>query len=243
MWPTDDYEWLEQNYPGLHITSESEISGRLTFQVMIDGDLCYINPSAAQICDTNSTLASYICDTYLVRLSWEEGSWPSAFETGGKLAETAECLGKTLLDMHQLKTNELCLASPIEIIRAIQKGLTLKTYIEDFLIPYLAAQTHYKESGIWIFGELSHGLLGIFEWLGRQPMLSKSDVASTLIYLQHSSVGTETNEILKKRPRGHNLCMCGSRKKMRECHPEVLRGIIILRSALATNLRNSLIRS
>ncbi len=236
MWSQQDAEWLLSNYPGLRIQNESDIAGEITFQVLVKDRLCQINPTKEQISQSVHNSELYICDSYKVRISRENSLLPKVFEVGGRIAEVAKCKGKSLLDMHQFQDGGLCLASPIEVFEAFFRKFEIEVLINDFVIPYLAAQSYFSKKGVWLFGELSHGITGVLEWLAHQDQSNRQHIKITLIYLGELGL---LNEIVGKRPRGHDPCICGKKKKMRDCHPEAMKGILILRNARAQNIHGN----
>jgi len=76
--------------------------------------------------------------------------------------ETAEAIPA---DFHRfLKTGNLCLAAPVELMRVFAQNRSLLHFTNRLLIPYLFSYTYYREHGQLPHGELSHGLLGLLEY-------------------------------------------------------------------------------
>ncbi|MGH7196489.1 MAG: hypothetical protein ACREGJ_01850 [Candidatus Saccharimonadales bacterium] len=238
MWTKSDLAWLSKNYPELKQKQPNTIEGRLTFQMLRANGLYVVNPSAKQIQDLSPPDYLYLCDTYKIRIAWpKDARFPTAHETGGKLAATAKRLNKNLLDMHQYQEDgSLCLAATMQLERTFRKKFKLDAFVEEFMIPYLFAQTHYAKTEEWLWGELEHGSWGLLQWLGREKQYDDADTFATYAYVK-SQIGEDaTHKLLKIRPRGHYACLCGSGKKTRDCHPDVQQGIIRLRGAVSRHI-------
>lgn len=235
MWTRIDLNWLASSYPTLKETKPGQIEGNLTFKMLRTGGQYLVNPPHDLVTDTSPPDHLYINDTYNVRLTWQEGqSYPIAHEIGGKLAKTAKRLSKSLLDMHQYEQDgALCLTAAMDLERTFRNGFKLDVFVEELLIPYLFAQSHYDKTQVWLWGELSHGYMGLLEWLARQKDYDDTDIVSTYKHLKDHAGSDKIEELLKVRPRGHRPCLCGSKKKTRICHPEVKEGIVRLRAAIS----------
>ncbi len=236
MWTRDDLSWLAVSYPTLQETKPRVIEGSLTFKMLRANGQYLVNPPDKLVLDTSPADHLYISDTYKVRITWPEGEpYPKAHEIGGKLAETAKRLGKSLLDMHQYEQDgALCLAAAMDLERTFCKGFELDIFVEELLIPYFFAQSHHAETRVWLWGELMHGSLGLIEWLGRQEVRDNGDAQLTLKHILAQRDRDEIMALLRVRPRGHYLCLCGSGKKMRDCHADVQNGITRLRMAISS---------
>lgn len=238
MWTKSDLKWLASNYPELKEIRPGVIEGRLAFQMLRSNNTYVVNPSTQQISDLTPPDYLYLCDTYKVRITWpKDAPFPTAHEVGGKLASVAKRLNKSLMDMHQYEADGgLCLAAIMQLERTFRKGFKLDVFIEEFLIPYLFAQTHYARTQEWLWGELEHGSWGLLQWLGRENQYDDRDIFTTYAYVK-SQIGAEaTDRLLRVRPRGHHKCLCGSNKKTRDCHPDVQQGIIKIRGAVSRHV-------
>lgn len=238
MWTHDDLKWLAASYPNLREIKPGQIEGSLTFKMLRSGGQYLVNPADKLVMDTSTADYLYLSDTYKIRINWPEGEpYPKAREIGGRLAETAKRLDKSLLDMHQYEQDSaLCLAAAMDLERTFSSGFKLDVFVEELLIPYLFAQSHYDKTQTWLWGELSHGWLGLLEWLGRQESPDDRDIGATYKYL-YAQLGKEkVGKLLGQRWRGHFKCLCGSSKKTHYCHPEVQRAISLLRNALTRGL-------
>lgn len=233
MWPKSDLTWLATNYPALKKQSDGAIEGPLVFRMLFLDGKRYINPPPDLLAENQGT---FIAATYRVRIEppGKKRSFPKAFETAGKIQAVATAKGLDMLDLHTIPSDNhsLCLASPMAIQVAVNEGLSLKGYIEDFLVPYFFAQEYFARNNTWPWGDLSHGIFGHLEWLGRIIHPTVGDVDSTLRNIRPYLKGEHFQVPFKVRPRIHHQCPCGSKKKFRDCHPDVKRGITEVRKMI-----------
>lgn len=132
-------------------------------------------------------------------------SIPSIIETSGKIRTSYP---------HCFVNKRLCLATELEQrICLEEKGIS--GWIEDFVIPYFFSYEYYKRYSVYPFGERSHGLRGILESYKELFKIEDNiDVYSVFEYA------------IKHQYRGHDKCPCGSGKKVRNCHGELIQNII-----------------
>lgn len=242
MWSASDIKWLKGKYPALKKISPHRLEGRVSFQMLRLNDQYFINPSLSQIQQSTAPKYLYLCGSYKICIERNQPNvFPTSREIGGKLAAVAAKLGRNNKDMHLYPDGTLCLAAPMELDIEFSKGFKLETYIELFLIPYLFAQTYFAKEKVWLWGDLSHGIWGLLEWLGRKknyiPADAKLTYARLLIYSKAEN--TDVKKLLDIRCRNHKPCPCGSSTKTRNCHPDVQQGIARLRSAISSGLINA----
>lgn len=235
MWSKDDLLWLAKNYPTLKKIKPDTIEGRLSFQMLRLNGQYTVNPVISLVERTNAKDYLYICDTYHIRITWEKSAaLPTVFEIGGKLAAVAKKLNITdIADMHQFQnTGAVCLASHVEMKRAFAEKRRLGVLIENFVIPYFFAQSYFAKHKKWLWGELSHGNLGLIEWLGRKSICDDRDILDTYNEIWAHGHPVAIYKLLKKRCRGYWICSCKSGRKIRECHPDRQLGIARIRGAI-----------
>lgn len=233
-WSSEDISWLKANYPGLHRVSDNIIEGRLTFKMLHADDVNYIKPNE-KLVEVKGQTGIYRCDTYRVRIEWKKFAFmPHVYEIGGRLEAVAKSKGKTMLDMHTNSGgNSLCVASPMVLMATFVEKFDLKRYIEEFLVPYLFAQTHYADTDVWLWGELSHDYWGHLEWLSQRSGIESADMLLTVGHIVDRIGVDATKKLLSVRCRRHHPCPCGSDKKTGRCHPDIVEGISRIRGALS----------
>jgi len=232
MWKDEDKTWLAKFYPSLKPTGARTLEGSLSFQMLHLEVVHYIRP-ASDFVAANSDRGAYLCDTYQIKVEFHDGlDFPLVYETAGRIAAIAARDGKITADLHLYSdTGALCLASAMEMERAFEKGFSLSILIDEFVVPYLFAQSYYAAYGVWLWGELSHGYKGLLQWLGRLNDYDDNDIAATYRVLVAQQDAEQAKELLQKRCRGHRPCPCGSGRKARDCCPELKNAISRLRGA------------
>ena len=231
MWSSDDAQWLQANYPALQIEDDGTIRGRLIFRMLYDKGLRHVNPNPGRVGGSDGI---YIADHYGVRIEWGKEGIPRAYEADGRLKLIVARKNIEPIDVHLFPDDSLCLANPLVIRRAVDSGMTLQAYIEDFLIPYFYAQHFFEENDVWPWGDLLHGAWGMVEWLGLLDEVGLDDIIETLAGVVNL-VGIERTKILfSRRLRWYHKCICESDKRFRDCHPGIVTGVKIVRMARAS---------
>jgi len=115
-------------------------------------------------------------------------------------------------DFHQYKEEGLlCLGAPLDMKRQFNKKRTLLGFVENLIIPYLYSYSIKENKGIMPYGELSHGVEGILE--SYKELLG---IDNDFVVLRFLKILSDDNY------RGHIDCPCGSNKKLRNCHGNIL---------------------
>lgn len=126
-------------------------------------------------------------------------SFPLAYETQGRLPHN--------IDWHLYNDGHFCICTPIEEYIQCTQGITLTSFIQNQVVPYLHHQSFREREGYFL-QERSHGLRGLLEPL--YDLLRTRDINkihSLLIYIYKNNTPSRTSR-----------CFCGSRKKYRHCH-------------------------
>ena len=138
------------------------------------------------------------------------GDFPLAFP---KVKELSNCINKNY--PHRYKDGQFCLASDLELKMFFSQDQDLCSFIEKYVIPYLYTYRFYEEYGVYPYGERSHGTMGDLEYL--KDLFEVDDwgkVLDIMLFVVQSSY------------RGHLLCSCGSGKRIRNCHGEILNKVM-----------------
>ena len=118
------------------------------------------------------------------------------------------------IDRHIPGDGQACLAVNGEIEMHWPDGSNLVDFIEKLVAPFLAWQAYYDAYGCppsW--GGRSHGNKGIIEFYA-DILRVKGDKAI---------IGFMKLLARKKQPKGHEICPCGSGRKLRDCHQYLLK--------------------
>jgi len=143
-----------------------------------------------------------IIDTYAISIVPSDNypnSFPYVHETAGRLPHN--------IDWHIFPDGHFCIkASPEEQLICIN-GITLLSFIQGQVVPYLFNQ-NFREKFGYFLKERSHGIKGNLEFF--KEIFSTNDLLKIRKYLMF---------ILKRsKPTRVELCFCGSRIKYRKCH-------------------------
>lgn len=113
---------------------------------------------------------------------------------------------------HKNYDGELCLGVITEIKIKFIENPTVLNYIDEFVIPYFCGFLYWQKHGYVPHRERSHGDVGVYEFF--KGYLNIKDIRKILYVLMY---------ILEhKKIKGHNICPCGSNKKIRNCHRKQL---------------------
>lgn len=112
---------------------------------------------------------------------------------------------------HRYGTGELCLEVDAVIWFRLIDGLRLVGWMEEFVEPFFFSYEYYDRFGFFPFGERPHGLGGVMDaYKGIFRELQSESVWRLMVYCG------------KKQYRGCDACPCGSDRRVKECHGEVL---------------------
>jgi hypothetical protein len=114
---------------------------------------------------------------------------------------------------HRYPDGELCLETDTTIRIRFVDGFSLSMWMSEYVEIYFFSYEYYKRYGKFPFGERGHGLEGILQTYG--DIFDEIDTPK-IVKLMRSIVTSPY--------RGHAVCPCGSRNKLRTCHgPAVLK--------------------
>ena len=143
-----DVEFIETRYPTLKILQKDplRIAGILKFYAKFQ--------------------EIEMRDEYEIEIESLEGRvFPRIRETGNKIANTAQSKGKLLEDMH-INTSDasaVCLCPPIEEKLYEKQAISVRQFIEKYILPFFYEQSYFRENGEWPWGEYGHGIIGVLE--------------------------------------------------------------------------------
>lgn len=116
---------------------------------------------------------------------------------------------------HRYTDGQFCLASDLELKMFFSHDTDICSFIEKYVIPYLYTYRFYEEYGVYPYGERSHGSMGDLEYLKDLFGVDNwRQVLNIMLFVMQSPY------------RGHLLCPCGSGKRIRNCHGEILKKVM-----------------
>ena len=231
MFSRSDLGWLNASpYDLRH--SKGKISGRLYFDMVYNPrDRSYIIwPEPKDLLEPD---AIHHSDDYEISIFWGSPSdvAPTCVEVGTKIAETASAKKLPIVELHVSGGDRFCLAAPQDLQVAFSNGFTLKRYVEEFVVPFLFQQTHYRKHGVWAWPPAAHYSAGIFGWYhehGHEEHALELTVASLASQL-NKSPQVVTQWIRSTDYKADMPCRCQSGKEVLKCCPESLYGYHRLR--------------
>lgn len=142
-------------------------------------------------------------DTYSIEIRPSSAypyRFPHLIETGGRIPKN--------IDWHIYEgTGHCCICVEPEELIICKNGITLLSFIDLQVIPFLFNQTFRRVNGYFI-NERSHGFLGTIEFY--MEKLSVSNIYKLVDMLLFISKGEEPERV--------SLCFCSSGQKYRKCH-------------------------
>lgn len=142
---------------------------------------------------------------------------PLLFEDQGRIKRQA--------DWHVNNDRSLCLGPEVRELRKYMGRAHLLDWLDRSAMPFLANHLYKERTGVYLNGEFSHGVEGIWEYYLDEWDCSPGEVLRRLAIL----CGVKT-------PARQDPCYCGSQLPWRRCHlqPDMLNGQ--LRKAYAVDL-------
>jgi len=159
-----------------------------------------------------------------IELSPEPGEFPLVMENGGRIESLlARGKAKRAVDLHVNPNSTICFCPKPEERRRFHGVLDLKRFIQELVIPYFFALHQFEKTEKWIWGQYSHGHLGIMEYYFDH----KSDNDTALLQDCLKAMGFASGKVMENKVQlnGHEKCPCGSGLKFKKCHPMALAGL------------------
>jgi len=134
-------------------------------------------------------------------------SMPVVREMGGRIPPTA--------DFHvNPKDGTACVLLPDERWWVWPPGSTLLDFLNGPVRNFFLGQSLVELGEPWPFGQWGHSVEGIREFYSK--LLDTDDLGMIIRGVEYLS---------KKKIKGHWLCPCGSGKRLRDCHGEIIRDL------------------
>jgi len=195
----EDIEWIQSRYPELKISQDGKY---------IEGDLSF----------SRGYKGYHISDSYIVRvsLSIESGTiLPKVYEMSNKIVEIVKAKAKDMSDLHINPDKSFCLCIPEREEELFENGFTVKEFFINSVEQFLFQISYYDQRGYFPWGEYAHGYLGHLETFAE----GKIDIEQLILLLEKYEI------LMLMNTNRQSLCLCGSGKKLRSCHPLIFKGI------------------
>ena len=158
---------------------------------------------------------------------------PAVYEIGGRTQEIAKKWNiSDLRNLHCGNDGVICLCVKQLEQEKLPSGATLFFFIENLVVPYLYALSLYEKTGIWLWGEYSHGGLGLLEfYVDNKKPLNTEDFTEVWPAIRREKEWKEYHKQIRN-PSGKKACLCGSGKLFKSCHSKAWEGLCILTNEL-----------
>lgn len=115
---------------------------------------------------------------------------------------------------HVYKNGNVCLATIGEMIYFLNENPSLTAFVDKFVNAFIYTLDWFKKYKVYPFGDRKHGYKGLFDYYLNDLKLTKEQYTK-MIFM-----------IYENKYRGHLPCICGSGKKLRDCHGKYILPII-----------------
>lgn len=234
--------WLAANHPDLNYISEKKhIVGELAFRMYYNGkqpNKYVINPEE----EYNLLEGTVISDVYEILITFHSKiKIPDVFEIGGRIEASAHKWNiENLSDLHVFPDNKLCLCIPLEWNLKLPNGFNLPDFFANLLIPYFYYQSYFEHNGKEPWSGYGHGDLGLLESFHRRIVANNLNSDIVDIYVKGLSPELQRKIKNKYKIKGHHKCLCGSERKVRNCHQAVLLAYNSLYKHYHANIKNKI---
>lgn len=115
---------------------------------------------------------------------------------------------------HIYKDGNVCLATIGELIYFLNDHPSLVAFIEKFVNAFIYTLDWFAKYKTYPFGDRKHGYKGLLDYYLNDLKLAKDQYTKMVIM------------VYENKYRGHLSCICGSGKKLRDCHGKYMLPII-----------------
>lgn len=222
MLSEDEERWLDSKYPGL-ASGPSGVTGNIRFTATYNDRTRLFLILADGVPDTVGGVQLSGC--FDIRIEEREDKSVSALPA--LFVEGVD----PILDRHfYVGHKSACLCSPFEEDEFLEPTLQFDKYLEKLVIPFLYGQAFYSRHEHWPWPDYDHGSVGLLQSYSKLP--GSHQATKCLRLLPRFGGWSRIRKLLTQRGeiRGHVGCLCSSARQIRLCHPEVLRGLTLLRN-------------
>lgn len=187
----NEAEFIQDKYPGLKLGADDKSEAPC-----ISG-IIYLEDERGSLIDSYKIK--------IVATTEYPSRFPHIFETDGRIPIN--------IDWHVYPNDgHFCISSIPEEILICKNGISLNSFIENQVKPYLFNQK-YREIHGFFLKERPHGNKGNIQFFSDAFKTNElTAIAKGLIFIKQ-----------RKEPNRVSQCFCGSRQKYRKCHRETYR--------------------
>ena len=226
MLTEQDKQWFRQ-YCRNFTLSHNKISGELNFTATYNketGDFLIIHEDS-----TDYVGGLHLNGKFKIRIEEREekllSKLPALYVDGVE----------PIADRHfGQRDKSACLCSPLEEESFLVPKFEFKKYFEQLVIPFLYGQVFYTTEKHWPWDEFKHGGIGLLQSYEQTCNNSTSPfVENFLNYLKQDARWPAYKKILILTRPSRQACPCGTGKKLRDCHPEAIKGLAKLKADIS----------
>ena len=177
-----------------------------------------------------------ITDSFTVRITTSNPNSeriPALYEIGGRTEAIARKYNiADLWTLHRNRDDTACVCVKQEEEQKFPTGSRLLVFVENLVVPYLYALSHYDRFRKWPWGEYSHGALGILEFYAENTQTQTVESITEILVALHRY--TEWSKYRKqlRSPSAKRDCLCGSEKRFGKCHIGAWHGVVRFRNEI-----------
>ncbi|WP_159070909.1 hypothetical protein [Campylobacter concisus] len=210
-------EWLCKNYPDLEILKD-RIAGKICF---------YRSCNDIKIVDNFSI-------TIFLKI-YSPSILPKVINSDNKIINIAKAINKNLDELHINSDGSFCLTVYPKEKSFFTNGIfNIQEFFTNLLEPYLYWVSFYNKYGKAPWGEYSHGVLGLLEFIAEENL----DFRSMYKIIKYNREINFRDIIDICRQSG---CLCCKNKfkknKIRKCHYQAWRGVKKIKQSLLNDFK------
>lgn len=151
---------------------------------------------------------------------------PALYEIGGRIESIAKKWKLSdLRDLHRNPNGTICVCVKQLERKKFPIGSNLSVFVEELVVPYLYGLSHYESNKEWLWGEYSHGSIGLLEFYAdNQTPQTVEDISEILPVIRRELNWKDYHKQLRN-PSSKRACLCGSGKPFGKCHSKAWKGL------------------
>ncbi len=158
---------------------------------------------------------------------------PALYEIGGRTQLIAKKRRLTdIRDLHCNLDGSACVCVKQLEKQKFPRGSDLFVFVEELAVPYLFELSYYESHKKWLWGEYSHGNLGLLEFYADDHSPQTVEGVSEILQIMCKGENWKDYHRQFCRPSAKRPCLCGSRKSFGKCHPKAWSGLRQLNSEI-----------